>query len=163
MKNAITHHQVMYNALRGDFEKERRHVDAVLSFYDESKAQVVHSAGCHRIALSAKSSLLRNLLIAHQVGSVLHIKLTVISNHFPPNNNFQDSGAEKVKIVIVGNFDRGGAEDLVSRFYDVPETSDGQADVDLWSVERKQRIHADPLSEDNNISTESETNIVDVK
>ena len=68
--------------------------------------------------------------------------------------------------MIVGNFDRGGAEDLVSRFYDVPETSDGQADVDLWSVERKQRIHSDPLSEElveENSITEPETTIVDVK
>ena len=68
-----------------------------------------------------------------------------------------------MKIVIVGNFDRGGAEDLVSRFYKVPETSDGQADVDLWSIERKQRIHADPISEENSIITEPETTIVDVK
>ena len=71
MKNAITHQQVMYSALREDLERERRQVDAVLSFYDESKAQVVHSAGCHRIALSAKSNLLRKLLIAHKVGLAL--------------------------------------------------------------------------------------------
>ena len=66
-KNALTLDQVVYSALRSDFGEERQHIDAVLSFYDESKAQVVYSVGCHRIALSAKSSLLRQLLIAHQV------------------------------------------------------------------------------------------------
>ena len=68
--------------------------------------------------------------------------------------------------MIVGNFDRGGAEDLVSRFYDVPETSDGQLDLDLWSFEREQRIHGDPLSEElreENGITEPGTTIVDVK
>ena len=80
MKNAVTHHQEMYSALRRDLETERRQVDVVLSFYDESKAQVVHSAGCHRIALSAKSNLLRKLLNAHQVGFDNFHK--TFSNHF---------------------------------------------------------------------------------
>ena len=84
MKNPITHHQVMYNALRGDFEKGRRQVDAVLSFYDESTAQVVHSAACHRIALSAKSSLFRKLLNAHQVGLALLSLADKIDNYFQP-------------------------------------------------------------------------------
>ena len=66
-KNALSLDQVMYKALRSDFEEDRQHIDAVLSFYDEARAQVVYSVGCHRIALSAKSSLLQQLLIDHQV------------------------------------------------------------------------------------------------
>ena len=67
-KNALTPNQVMYSALRSDFEEERQHIDVTLSFYDESKAQVVYSVGCHRIVLSARSNLLRQLLADHQVG-----------------------------------------------------------------------------------------------
>ena len=68
MMNAITHHEMMCSALRRDFERERRNIDVVISFYDESEAKVVYSVGCHKIALSAKSSLLRQVLIDHQVG-----------------------------------------------------------------------------------------------
>ena len=67
-RNKLTLDQVVYTALRSDFKEEHRHIDMVLSFYDESRAQVVYSIGCHRIALSARSSLLRQLLSAHKVG-----------------------------------------------------------------------------------------------
>lgn len=67
-KNNPTLNQVVYTALRRDFEEEHQHIDAVLSFYDETKAQVIYSVSCHKIALSAKSTLLRQLLIDHQVG-----------------------------------------------------------------------------------------------
>ena len=73
-KNALTLDQVVYSALRSDFEEERQHVDAVLSFYDETKAQVIYSVSCHKIALSAKSTLLRQLLIDHQVGGRGRVK-----------------------------------------------------------------------------------------
>ena len=68
-KKALTLDQVLYTALRSDFEEDRQHIDAVLSFYDEARAKVVYSAGCHRIALSAKSTFLGQILVDHQVGA----------------------------------------------------------------------------------------------
>ena len=63
---SMTLDQVLYNALRRDL-KEKRHTDMVISFYDETTAKVVHSVGCHRIALTAKSSLLHEVFLTHQV------------------------------------------------------------------------------------------------
>ena len=66
MDKGLTLDQVLYAALKNDLV-ENRHTDAVLSFFDEGAAKVVHSAGCHRIALTAKSSLFHNILVENQV------------------------------------------------------------------------------------------------
>ena len=39
--------------------------------------------------------------------------------------------------MLVGDFDSGGAEDLVSRFYDAPKSTDRDEDLNLWSVQKK--------------------------
>ena len=64
---SLTLDQVLYAALKNDLQ-EKRHTDAVLSFVDESTAKVVDSVGCHRIALTAKSSLFHHILVEHQAG-----------------------------------------------------------------------------------------------
>ena len=50
---------------------------------------------------------------------------------------FKGIDVDDVNVVLVGDFDSDSAEDLVSRFYNAPKLSDGDEDVDLWSVLKK--------------------------
>ena len=52
-------------------------------------------------------------------------------------NYFKDFDVDDVNVMLVGDFDSGGAEDLVSRFYDAPKSTDRDADLNLWSVQKK--------------------------
>ena len=61
----ITLDESVYAALRLDLE-ERRHVDMVFSYYNVVAERVEYTADCHRIALAAKSPLIRELLLQHE-------------------------------------------------------------------------------------------------
>ena len=65
-----------------------------------------------------------------------------------------------MNVLLVGDFDRCGAENLVSRFYDAPKSSGTDSDMDLWSVQKK-RFKKDVADEDYDL-LEPET-IIDVK
>ena len=55
----------MYAALRCDLD-EKHHVDMVFSYYNEAAERVEYTADCHKIALAAKSPVIRQLLLQHQ-------------------------------------------------------------------------------------------------
>ena len=64
-REAITLDESVYAALRLDLE-ERRHVDMVFSYYNGAAERVEYTVDCHRIALAAKSPLIRELLSQHE-------------------------------------------------------------------------------------------------
>ena len=57
--------QTVYAALRYDLD-EKHHVDMVFSYYNEAAERVEYTADCHKIALAAKSPVIRQLLLQHQ-------------------------------------------------------------------------------------------------
>ena len=64
-RETFTLDETVYAALRVDLE-ERRHVDMVFSYYNGVAERVEYTADCHRIALAAKSPLIRELLLQHE-------------------------------------------------------------------------------------------------
>ena len=98
--------QLVYEALRDDLE-EKRHVDMVFSYYNEATGKVEHSSRCHRVALAAKSYLLRQLL-------------------------YHSGFEEDQTLVLVGNGEMSADEDLVRLLYD-PDKSG--KDITLWDEE----------------------------
>ena len=66
----ITLDDTVYAALRLDLE-EKRHVDMVFSYYNAVAERVEYTADCHRVALAAKSPLIRELLLQHEGMSTL--------------------------------------------------------------------------------------------
>ena len=105
-KNEQSIDQLIYEALRDDLE-ERRHVDMVFSYYNEATGKVEHSTRCHRVALAAKSYLLRQLL-------------------------YHSGFEEDRTLVLVGNGEMSADEDLVRLLYD-PDKSG--KDITLWDEE----------------------------
>ena len=61
----LTLDETVYGALRLDLD-EKRHVDMVFSYYNEVSERVEYAADCHKIALAAKSTLIRKLLLQHE-------------------------------------------------------------------------------------------------
>ena len=61
----LTLDETVYAALRLDLN-EKRHVDMVFSYYNEVSERVEYKVDCHKIALAAKSSLIRKLLLQHE-------------------------------------------------------------------------------------------------
>ena len=61
----LTLDETVYAALRFDLD-EKRHVDMVFSYYNEAAERVEYSADCHKIAMAAKSTLIRKLLLQHE-------------------------------------------------------------------------------------------------
>ena len=105
-KNEQSIDQLIYEALRDDLE-ERQHVDMVFSYYNEATGKVEHSTRCHRVALAAKSYLLRQLL-------------------------YHSGFEEDRTLVLVGNGEMSADEDLVRLLYD-PDKSG--KDITLWDEE----------------------------
>ena len=65
VRNGPTLDETVYAALRRDLE-EKHHVDMVFSYYNEAAERVEYTADCHKIALAAKSPVIRQLLLQHQ-------------------------------------------------------------------------------------------------
>ena len=61
----LTLDETVYAALRLDLD-EKRHVDMVFSYYNEAAERVEYSADCHKIAMAAKSTLIRKLLLQQE-------------------------------------------------------------------------------------------------
>ena len=61
----LTIDETVCAALRLDLD-EKRHVDMVFSYYNEAAERVEYTAECHKIALAAKSPLIRKLLLQHE-------------------------------------------------------------------------------------------------
>ena len=94
---------LVYGALRDDLKTER-HVDMVFSYYNETTGRVEYNAKCHRMALAAKSHVLRHLLC-------------------------QSGLEENLSLTLVGTCEMTAAEDLIGLLYDPGKSG---KDISLW-------------------------------
>ena len=61
-RSGLTLDQEVYSALREDLE-QKKHVDMVFSYFNDSRGKVEYSVRCHRMALAAKSRLLQRMFL----------------------------------------------------------------------------------------------------
>ena len=101
--NCPTIDHLVYGALRDDL-KEERHVDMVFSYFNETTGRTEYKAKCHRVALAAKSRVLRHLLC-------------------------QGGLEETLSLTLVGTCEMTAAEDLIGILYD---TGKSGRDIAIW-------------------------------
>ena len=109
--------QEVYSALREDLE-QKKHVDMVFSYFNDSRGKVEYSMRCHRMALAAKSRLLHRMFLLQ-------------------NGEYNDG----LSLILVGSAEMSPEEDLIGILYD-PEKSG--KDITLWDDEA---IKLDQLEE----------------
>ena len=107
-RSGLTLDQEVYSALREDLE-QKKHVDMVFSYFNDSRGKVEYSVRCHRMALAAKSRLLQRMLLLQ-------------------NDECNDS----LSLILVGSGEMTPEEDLIGILYD-PEKCG--KDITLWDDE----------------------------